>query len=138
MATKALNTTFKGQGNRISVQAYEYVEVPVAAAAGTVVTIAPADGKLKRAYMVAGSLHNATNNYITMLMANKSNSDAAMFGANDTGDGTDTAAYGKRVLVLSSTSANLKVDEGDWLELTTTVQGTVGAATKVVLVYEVD
>jgi hypothetical protein len=61
-----------------------------------------------------------------------------MFGSNDTGDGTDTLAYAKRVLVLTSTVADLLVDEGDWLELTTTVQGTVGAATKVVLVFEVD
>lgn len=138
MATQALITTYKEAGNRISDQAYEYVEVPVAATAATVVTLAPFGGKLKRAYITVGSAIDATNNYITVLLANKSNSDAAMFGSNDLGDGTDTAAYGKRVLVLSTTVANLVVDEGDWLELTTTVQGTVGAATKVVLVYEVD
>jgi hypothetical protein len=137
MTTQALITTHKQSGNRMANQAYEYVEVPVSATAGTVVTVAPFDGKLKRAYLVAGSLINATNNYITMLMANKSNSDAVMFGSNDTGDGTDTLAYAKRVIVLGATAA-LAVDEGDWLELTTTVQGTVGAATKVVLVYEVD
>jgi hypothetical protein len=137
MATQELITTHNEAGNRLANQAYEYVEVPVAATGATVVTIAPFDGKLKRAYLVAGSLINATNNYITVLMANKSNSDAVMFGSNDTGDGTDTLAYAKRVLVLGVTAA-LAVDEGDWLELTTTVQGTVGAATKVVLVFEVD
>lgn len=137
MAIQELATTFVSEGNRISTQAYEYVEVNVAVTAATVVTIAPFAGKLKRAIITAGVLLNATNNYITILMANKSNADAVMLGSNDTGDGTDTAQYGVRVLVLGATAA-LAVSEGDFLELTTTVQGTLTAASKVTLVYEVD
>ena len=137
MTTQSLVTTHKLAGNRIANSAYEYVEVNLATTAATVVTIAPFDGKLKRAYMTAGMDIDATNNYITVLCANKSNSDAAMLGSNDTGDGTDTDQYAVRVMVLGL-AATLSVDEGDWLEVTTTVQGTLTAASKLVLVYEVD
>ena len=138
MAEQALLTTHQGAGNRISDQAYEYVEVLVAAAAATVVTLAPAAGKLKRAVLTSGAdILDATDNYITVLLVNKSNADAAMFGSNDTGDGTNTAAFGKRVMVLGAT-ADLVVSEGDHLELTTTVQGTITAATHMTLIYEID
>lgn len=139
MAIQDLITTHKEAGNRLANQAYEYVEVNVAATAATIATVVPADGKLKRAVLTAGAdALDATDNYITVLLANKSNSDAAMFGSNDTGDGTDTAAFGKRVMVLTTTAADLIVSEGDFLELTTTVQGTITAATKMILVYEID
>ena len=137
MTTQALATSHKEAGNRIANSAYEYVEVNVAAAAATVVTIAPADGTLVRAVLTAGSDIDATNNYITVLLVNKSNSDAAMLGSNDTGDATETDQYATRVMVLGTLVARA-VDEGDWLELTTTVQGTVGAAAKMTLVYEID
>ena len=110
----------------------------VAATAATIVTIAPADGKLKRAVLTAGAdALDATDNYITVLLINKSNADAAMLGSNDTGDGTDTAAFGKRVMVLGAT-ADLVVSEGDHLTLVTTVQGTITAATAMTLIYEID
>lgn len=137
MAIIPLITTHNNAGERIANSAYEYVQIPVATSAGTVVAVAPFDGKLKRAFLTVGSLHNATNNYITMLMANKSNSDAAMLGSNDTGDGTDTLQYGKRVLVVG-VAADLVITEGDHLELTTTVQGTLTASSIVTLVIEVD
>ena len=138
MAIQALGTSHQVAGNRISDQAYEYVEVVVAAAAATIVTLAPAAGKLKRAVLTAGAdALDATDNYITVLLVNKSNADAAMFGSNDTGDGTNTAAFGKRVMVLGAT-ADLAVSEGDHLELTTTVQGTITAATHMTLIYEID
>ena len=138
MAIQELATSFVEEGNRIATQAYEYVEVNVAATAATVATVAPAGGKLKRAVLTAGAdALDATDNYITILLVNKSNSDAAMFGSNDTGDGTDTAAFATRVMVLGAV-ADLVVSEGDYLELTTTVQGTITAATKMTLVYEVD
>ena len=137
MAIQELITTHKEAGNRIAPSAYEYVEVNLVVGAATVVTIAPFDGKLVRAVFTAGSLHDATNNYPTIVLDNKSNSDAAMFGVNDTGDGTDTAQYGKRAMVLSTTAANKVVSEGDFLELTTTLQGTNTAASKMTLVYEV-
>ena len=138
MAIQELATSFVEEGNRIATQAYEYVEVVVAAAAATIVTLAPAAGKLKRAVLTAGAdVLDATDNYITILLVNKSNSDAAMFGSNDTGDGTDTAAFDKRVMVLGATD-DLVVSEGDHLELVTTVQGTITAATHMTLIYEVD
>ena len=138
MTTQALSVTHKEAGNRLANQAYEYVEVVVAATAATIVTMAPADGKLKRAVLTAGAdALDATDNYITVLLVNKSNSDAAMLGSNDTGDGTDTAAFANRVMVLGA-AADLAVDEGDHLELTTTVQGTITAATHMILVYEID
>lgn len=137
MATQPLSTTHQEAGNRLANQAYEYVEVNVAAAAATVVTTAHADGKLKRAFISAGAVLDATNNYATILLVNKSNSDAAMFGSNDTGDGTDTAQYGVRVLVLGAT-ADLVVSEGDFLELTTTTDTDPAAASKITLVYEID
>jgi hypothetical protein len=138
MAIQELATSFVEEGNRISTQAYEYVEVNVAATAATIATVAPANGKLKRGVLTAGAdALDATDNYITILLVNKSNSDAAMFGSNDTGDGTDTAAFATRVMVLGAT-ADLVVSEGDYLELVTTVQGTITAATKMTLVYEID
>lgn len=138
MATQALATSHKEAGNRIAPQAYMYVNVDIAATAATIATIAPADGKLKRAIITtAADILDATDNYITILLKNKSNSDAAMFGSNDTGDGTDTAAFGVRVLVLGATD-DLVVSEGDHLDLTTTVQGTITAATHITLVYEID
>ncbi len=138
MATQPLITTHVEAGNRISDQAYEYVEVLVSATAATIVTLAPADGKLKRAVLTSGAdALDATDNYITVLLVNKSDGDNAMFGSNDTGDGTDTAAFGKRVMVLGVT-ADLVVSEGDHLELTTTVQGTITAATHMTLIYEIE
>lgn len=136
MAEIALKTTRPAVSDRgYGFGATAIVEVDVAAAAGTVVVQAPADGVLKSALFTAGSAINATNNYATMALVNKSNSDATMFGTNDLGDGTNTAAYATRELVLG-TDAACAVSKGDWLELTTTVQGTVGAATKVQLVFE--
>lgn len=137
MTTYGANTGFAQPGHRMGNTSYKYIEVDVAATAGTVVIQAPTKGKLARGFMSAGVAHNATNNYSSIALVNKSNSDAAMLGTNDTGDGTNTAQYGKRVLVLHGTAANLNVSEGDWLELTTTVQGTLGAASKIQLVFEV-
>ena len=138
MTTQNLATSHVEAGNRLANQAYEYVEVLVSATAATIVTMAPADGKLKRAVLTAGAdALDATDNYITILLVNKSDGDNAMFGSNDTGDGTDTAAFDKRVMVLGAT-ADLVVSEGDHLELTTTVQGTITAATHMILVYEID
>ena len=139
MTTQNLATSFAEEGNRLATQAYEYVEVVVSATAATVVTLAPANGKLKRAVLTSGAdVLDATDNYITILLVNKSDGDNAMFGSNDTGDGTDTAAHGKRVMVLTTTVADLVVSEGDHLELTTTVQGTITAANHMTLIYEID
>ena len=138
MATQALATSHKEADNRIANSAYEYMEVVVSASAATITTLAPAAGTLVRAVLTAGAdALDATDNYPTVLLANKSNADAVMFGTNDTGDGTDTAAFGKRVMVLGTLAARA-VSEGDWLELTTTLQGTITAATQMILVYEID
>lgn len=139
MAVQELITTHQEAGQRIAPSAYEYVAVDVALAGGTDVTIAPFDGKLVRAYIVVGSLHNATNNYLSIGLTNKTDSDNLMIapGSNDTGDGTDTLQYGKRVLVITPTVADLVVSEGDFLELASTAQGTLTADSVVVLVYEV-
>lgn len=138
MTTQALATSFKEAGNRIAPSAYEYVEVEVSASAATIAFNAPADGTLVRAILTAGAdALDATDNYPTVLIANKSESDAVMLGSNDTGDGTDTAAYATRVMTLGTLAAR-SVTEGDWLELTTTLQGTITAATRMIVVFEVD
>ena len=138
MTTQALATSYKEAGNRIAPSAYDYVEVEVSASAATIGFNAPANGTLVRVVLTAGAdALDATDNYPTVLIANKSNSDAVMLGSNDTGDGTDTAAYGTRVMVLGTLAARA-VDEGDWLELTTTLQGTITAACRAIVVFEVD
>ena len=138
MATQALATSHQEAGNRIANQAYEYSTLTMPDSATTAFLVAPCDGKLKRAVICAGGTAiDETNNYITVVLENKSNSDADLLAAVDTGDGTDTAAYANRVLVLDSTAANLAVDEGDHLLLTVTEQGSVGSDNVLLLVWEV-
>lgn len=136
MAEVAVLTTVPEERQRIR-PGYKIVEIDFATTGATVVTIAPVDGKLIEAQFTAGMAIDATNNYASVACLNKSNSDAAMFGTNDLGDGTDTAQYGIRDMVLSTTAANLDVTKGDWLEVTHTVQGTLTAASKVIMIYEV-
>lgn len=131
MATQSAKTTFASEENRLSRTPYKYVNVPVAAAAGTVGVAAPVSGKLVKAFLSTGAAHT-TNGYDTMLLANKSKSDAAMFGTNNT---TGTAAYAKYSVVLGATAA-LAVSEGDFLLLTTTADVAPAAASVLVLVFE--
>ena len=140
MATQPLAETFVEAGSRGAPGSYEYVGVVAAAAGATYVTIVPFAGKLVRAIMTAGSLHNVTNNFVSVKIENKSNSDALMMkpAENDTGDGTDTLTYDVRVLTLTTTKADLLVSEGDYLELTTIDVGTLTANTHFTLIYEID
>ena len=135
MAEVAVLTTVPEERQRIR-PGYKYVVVDLGTSSATVNVLAPVDGRLIEAQFTAGMAIDATNNYASVLCANKSDSDNAMLGTNDLGDGTDTAAYGKRDLVLG-TAANRVVTKGDFLAVTQTVQGTLTATSYVLMVFEI-
>lgn len=134
MAIQSLDTTVKTVTNRLGPGAYEFPVANVAAATATVYIPAPVKGVLARAVFSNGStVMSAANNY-TIGVTNAGNSNAVMIdsatnGANDLGGtmytGNFLAAQGKKDMTLSTTAANLAVNEGDMIVVVLTVEGTV-------------
>jgi hypothetical protein len=140
MTVQNLVSDHRNAGDRIANGAYEYNSVVVVLAGGTTAVIAPCDGKLVRAFITVGSLHDSSNGYLSIDLDNNTGTDKPMIDAvdNDTGLTDDTDIYDSKDLVLNSTASNLVVKEGEWLELVTVAQGTIGADSIITLVFEVD
>lgn len=141
MTVQNLITSYREAGDRIANSAYEYqtVDLPLAGLSSFLIA-APFTGKFVHAFVTVGSLHNVTNSYLSFRLRNKNQSDALLIKTldNDFGDGNDTAAYGKRDLIINTVAAALEVLEGETLELDVSVTGTLTADSKLVLVYDVD
>jgi hypothetical protein len=92
--------------------------------------VAPCAGTLAGAALAAkDALAASDTNFLTFTVTNKSNSNAVMLAATGqttqvTG-GAALAAYGRRVLALSATPANLVVALGDVITFQTSATGTL-------------
>ena len=144
MAIQSLDTTFKSVTDRLGPGAYYVIRAKAEAATDITYSAVPFKGKLVRALFCNGATAMAAANNYRVGIVNASNSDAVMAastadGANDFGgtsySGDYTAAYGTEAITLSSTAASLAVDEGDTIEITMTVEGTVTDA-NVLLYFE--
>lgn len=142
MTIQSLDTAFKSGGSRMQDGAYYVKEISTLAATQKSYIAAPFRGKLVRAAFCNGETTMSGSNNYAIGMVNASDSDTALITAttvNDLGSATYTgaflAAYGNVDLLLSTTAANLTFEEGDILELTNTVEGTV-VSSNILLYFE--
>lgn len=142
MTIQALDTTFKSGDARMQDGAYYVKEISTLAATQKSYIAMPFLGKLVRAVFCNGETTMSGSNNYAIGLVNASDSDAALITAttiNDLGSatytGAFTAAYGNVDLLLSTTAANLTFAEGDILELTNTVEGTV-ISSNILLYFE--
>lgn len=144
MAIQELDTTFKSVTDRMGPGAYYVVRAKAGASTDITYAAVPYKGKLVRALFCNGATAMSASHNYRVGIANASDSDAVMAastvnGANDFGGTAYTddfpAAYSTTEVTLTSTSADLAVDEGDTIEVTMTVEGTVTDA-NVLLYFE--
>jgi hypothetical protein len=117
------NTAFAEEANRGRDTAYESATVQLGAASGTFNVAAPFAGKVSRIEVQTQTTTDGSNK-IALAITNESNSAAAI--ASETFDDDPvltTNVVG--VLTLSTTAANLLIDQGDNIEVAYTETGTI-------------
>lgn len=96
--------------------------------------MAPSNGVLKE-FNVQGSVTSDGTATYTLTCVNKSNSDAAMIGTTVYDDDPVLTAFTKASATLSTTAANLAVDDGDMI-LVSHTGGTGSGDVVIQLVFE--
>lgn len=111
----SINTAFAEETNR-GTGKYHVVQFNVTTADLTGYLTAPCTGKLARAELISYELTDGTN-YFTVTATNESNSAVEMFTRVTNVAGGVLAANTASAITLSTTAANLLVDEGDNIKI---------------------
>lgn len=131
----SVNTAYVTQENR-GTGKYQVVEVThFGTADGVAYVHAPCDGKLIKSNFTSGFTTDADDT-IALTMTNESNSDVAMLGTNLFNADPVATVDTTTAVTLSSTAANLLVDEGDTLKLTYDITGDELVRGTVSLIFE--
>lgn len=120
------NTTYPPNEDRPGDGAYFVATADLLAASGVYTVPAPCAGKIVRIEVVSGTVTDATDK-ITLAITNESNSSAAIASAAYDDDPV-LAVNTATALTLSTTAANLAVDQGDNIEVDYTEAGTIVSA----------
>ena len=121
-----MRTTFAPDSNRGRDVSYHIGKADLGAASGVFTVPAPCAGKIVRIEVVSGTVTDGTDK-ITLAITNESNSSAAIASAAFDDDPV-LAVNTATALTLSTTAANLLVDQGDNIEVAYTEAGTIVSA----------
>lgn len=121
--SQAVNTAFAEQTNR-GTGSYQVVTLGWGADGGTEYFAAPCDGNLVRVGVTSVTTTDGSNK-IGLTITNESNSDAAMVGTTLFDDSPVATADTEVACTLSTTAANVAVEQGDLIKVVYAETGTI-------------